>query len=240
DSSISKSICWDFLVAAACMLNAGVWVCRCECLNHQCLPFTAASCSIKVIGQVGQNITLPCRYDTQTNGGLTFCWGRGAVPWSKCSNTILSFKNGDVIFRTSLKYQLLGRVAEGELSLTIMDAQRADAGVYGCRVEVPGLYNDQKVNTQLVMEAPPEKPSETTKGNQPSFDQYTSKLFDIFGLEKKGTRYSHDVHFYLRPTYCCFMVWLNLRSAATLTGITNAAVTGLVRTRLIPEANILI
>uniref|UniRef100_A0A1A7Y1Y2 Ig-like domain-containing protein n=1 Tax=Iconisemion striatum TaxID=60296 RepID=A0A1A7Y1Y2_9TELE len=112
----------------------------------------ATSCSITFTGHVGQNVTLACRYDTQTNGGFTFCWGRGTVPWFKCSNTILSFKNGDVIFRKSPRYQLLGRVAEGELSLTIIDAQRADSGVYGCRVEVPGLYNDQKVNTHLVVE----------------------------------------------------------------------------------------
>uniref|UniRef100_A0A1A8LM91 Ig-like domain-containing protein n=2 Tax=Nothobranchius TaxID=28779 RepID=A0A1A8LM91_9TELE len=174
----------------------------------------AAYCSIKVTGQVGQNITLPCRYDTQTNGGLTFCWGRGAVPWSKCSNTILSFKNGDVIFRTSLKYQLLGRVAEGELSLTIMDVQRADAGVYGCRVEVPGLYNDQKVNTQLVMEAPPEKPSETTKESPTTIEKIQSGTDDgIFSAFLGIGNITRMAVIFLLPTFITLLFIITGRRA---------------------------
>ncbi|XP_029368794.1 hepatitis A virus cellular receptor 1-like isoform X2 [Echeneis naucrates] len=52
----------------------------------------------------------------------------------------------------SSRYQLLGRVMDGDISLTILDAQWSDGGVYGCRIEVPGWFNDHKVNTQLVME----------------------------------------------------------------------------------------
>ncbi|XP_047441348.1 hepatitis A virus cellular receptor 1 homolog [Mugil cephalus] len=113
----------------------------------------------KVIGYVGRDVILPCSYDTQHHDDLSFCWGQGKVPVSKCSNTVLSFLDGAVSFRLSPRYQLLGHTAAGELSLTILNAQRSDAGVYGCRVEIPGLFNDQKVNIKLIMEeAPVEQP----------------------------------------------------------------------------------
>nr|XP_033488753.1 hepatitis A virus cellular receptor 1 homolog isoform X2 [Epinephelus lanceolatus] len=111
--------------------------------------------TLKVIGFFGHNVTLPCSYDTQTHGVLGFCWGQGMVPMSKCSNTILSSGDGVVVFRGSPRYQLLGRVADGDVSLTILDAQWSDAGVYGCRIEIPGWLNDKKINTELVLEEAP-------------------------------------------------------------------------------------
>ncbi|XP_049898910.1 T-cell immunoglobulin and mucin domain-containing protein 4-like isoform X2 [Epinephelus moara] len=108
--------------------------------------------TLKVIGFFGHNVTLPCSYDSQTHGVLGFCWGQGMVPMSKCSNTILSSGDGVVVFRESPRYQLLGRVADGDVSLTILDAQWSDAGVYGCRIEIPGWLNDKKINTELVLE----------------------------------------------------------------------------------------
>ncbi|XP_062250500.1 hepatitis A virus cellular receptor 1 homolog [Platichthys flesus] len=115
-----------------------------------------------VIGLVGHNVTLPCRYDTQTYGVLSFCWGREQVPRFKCSDTVLSSQDGAVEFRQSSRYQLLGREAEGDISLTILDAEWSDGGVYGCRVEIPGWFNDHKVHTNLIMEeAPTEQPVTT-------------------------------------------------------------------------------
>lgn len=113
---------------------------------------TVSSGTFKVISLLGDNVTLPCRYDTQTHSVLGFCWGQGKVPMSKCSNTILSSVDGAVLFRQNPRYQLLGRVTDGDVSLTILNAQWSDAGVYGCRVEIPGWFNDYKVNIHLVME----------------------------------------------------------------------------------------
>ncbi|XP_020502155.2 T-cell immunoglobulin and mucin domain-containing protein 4 [Labrus bergylta] len=114
------------------------------------------SSSTKVIGLFGHNVTLPCVYDFQTHGVVSFCWGRGKVPWSKCSNTVLSSQDSAVDIRQSPRYQLLGRVTDGDVSLTILNAELSDAGAYGCRVEIPGWLNDHKVNTQLVLEEAPE------------------------------------------------------------------------------------
>ncbi|XP_053284720.1 hepatitis A virus cellular receptor 1 homolog isoform X2 [Pleuronectes platessa] len=126
------------------------------------LTQVSSATSSDVIGLVGYNVTLPCRYDTQTYGVLSFCWGREQVPRSKCSNTVLSSQDGAVEFKQSSRYQLLGRETEGDISLTILDAQWSDGGVYGCRVEIPGWFNDHKVNTNLIMEeAPTEQPVTT-------------------------------------------------------------------------------
>ncbi|XP_043983662.1 hepatitis A virus cellular receptor 1 homolog isoform X2 [Gambusia affinis] len=114
-----------------------------------------SSCTVTVTGYIGQDVTLPCSYDVQANGVLGFCWGHGQVPRSKCSNTILSSDHGDVTFRESPRYQLLSQVMQGDVSLTIVKAQKTDSGVYGCRVEIPGLFNDQKINVHLTMEEAP-------------------------------------------------------------------------------------
>lgn len=111
--------------------------------------------TLGVTGFVGHNVTLPCSYDSQTHGVLRFCWGQGKVPRFKCSNTILSSRDGEVNLRQSSRYQLLGSVADGDVSLTILHAEQSDAGVYGCRVEIPGWFNDYKVNIHLDMEEEP-------------------------------------------------------------------------------------
>lgn len=110
-----------------------------------------ASSGTIVSGLTGQNVTLPCTYDAQTKGVTNFCWGHGKLPLMQCSNRILATQDGYVVFRKSSRYQLLGQVTEGDISLTIRNAQRSDAGVYGCRVEFPGMFNDQKVNIDLII-----------------------------------------------------------------------------------------
>ncbi|XP_035807474.1 uncharacterized protein LOC111573450 isoform X2 [Amphiprion ocellaris] len=91
------------------------------------LLIRVSSGTFKVIGLVGHNVTLPCSYDAQTYGVLCICWGQGNVPRSKCSSTILSSQDGAVSFRRSPRYQLQGRVTDGDVSLTILDAQWDDA-----------------------------------------------------------------------------------------------------------------
>ena len=51
----------------------------------------------------------------------------------------------------SSRYYLLGRLDQGDVSLTILNITEADAGCYGCRVEIPGWFNDDKRHFNLVV-----------------------------------------------------------------------------------------
>lgn len=132
----------------------------------QCPSFIVSSEHFTITGWYGDNVTLPCRYDAQAHGPLSFCWGRANVPMSKCSSTILSSVDGASLFTQSPRYQLLGRVGDGDVSLTILNAGWSDGGEYGCRVEIPGWFNDHKVNIQLVIEdgkTPEKDPDQTLR-----------------------------------------------------------------------------
>ncbi|XP_018611905.1 hepatitis A virus cellular receptor 1 homolog isoform X2 [Scleropages formosus] len=104
-----------------------------------------------VIGVAGERVTLPCGYSVKTYGVTDTCWGRGEVPYSKCSKMVVSTEGDKVTYRQSDRYKLLGRVRKGNVSLTIINATEADTGIYGCRVEVPGLFNDLKYNVLLLI-----------------------------------------------------------------------------------------
>uniref|UniRef100_A0AAY4ANU3 Ig-like domain-containing protein n=1 Tax=Denticeps clupeoides TaxID=299321 RepID=A0AAY4ANU3_9TELE len=103
----------------------------------------------KVKGYEGGTVTLPCHYDYSYHGALSICWGKGEVPWSKCSDTIIEAKGNKIIFQSAKKYQLLGRVENGNVSLTIFNATMSDSGKYHCRIHISGLFNDEKNTVDL-------------------------------------------------------------------------------------------
>uniref|UniRef100_A0A3P9ICZ4 Ig-like domain-containing protein n=1 Tax=Oryzias latipes TaxID=8090 RepID=A0A3P9ICZ4_ORYLA len=96
---------------------------------------------LKLTGRIGKSITLPCKYDIKANGPTKVCWGRGRVPSSGCSDELLATDGHKVKAetQTSSRYQLLGRLDEGDVSLTIVNVTEEDAGMYGCRVKISGL-----------------------------------------------------------------------------------------------------
>ncbi|XP_050817291.1 hepatitis A virus cellular receptor 1 homolog isoform X7 [Gopherus flavomarginatus] len=116
--------------------------------------FTGLSVSgSPVRGVVGQNVTLPCKYRVNDqNDVTTMCWGRGSCPPSLCSQTILWTDGRRVTERQSSRYWLEGNLAQGDVSLTIVNAAEADGGMYCCRVEIPGWFNDQLTNLEVVIE----------------------------------------------------------------------------------------
>ncbi|XP_067465116.1 T-cell immunoglobulin and mucin domain-containing protein 4-like isoform X1 [Thunnus thynnus] len=115
------------------------------------------SSSMKVVGRAGENISLPCKYDIRYNGARSACWGRGSIPLSGCNNQIISTDGRKVIesTRVSSRYQLLGRLEDGDVSLTILKTTEEDAGRYGCRVDIYGWFNDQKHHIDLTIEKAP-------------------------------------------------------------------------------------
>ncbi|NXQ10663.1 TIMD4 protein, partial [Peucedramus taeniatus] len=123
-----------------------------------------------VRGTEGQPVTLPCYYQVRQQKDIyDMCWGKGSCPNSKCSNKILHTSGRRVTFRASQRYSLSGHISSGDVSLTIGAAKVEDAGVYCCRVEIPGLFNDLKRNIRLqVARAPPVTTTTTTTSTSTS------------------------------------------------------------------------
>uniref|UniRef100_A0A8D0GR12 Ig-like domain-containing protein n=1 Tax=Sphenodon punctatus TaxID=8508 RepID=A0A8D0GR12_SPHPU len=117
----------------------------CFCLEWILMVlFTGSSVSGSIVrGIVGQNLTLPCSYSVDYYGTTSMCWGQGACPISKCSMQILWTDGKKVKWNPPQRYQLKGDILKGNVSLTIMNVAEADKGTYCCRVEIPGLFNDE-------------------------------------------------------------------------------------------------
>lgn len=104
-----------------------------------------------VITTVGTNVVLTCTYDAKYYGPLSVCWGRGAIPNSGCGNQVIKADGTSVVSRLSERYVLRGNLGQGDVSLTILQAVEADSGIYGCRVDIPGWFNDQKQEVTLTV-----------------------------------------------------------------------------------------
>uniref|UniRef100_A0A8C9ZLV1 Ig-like domain-containing protein n=1 Tax=Sander lucioperca TaxID=283035 RepID=A0A8C9ZLV1_SANLU len=107
-----------------------------------------------VVGRTGEDITLSCKYDITYYKALSVCWGRGQIPVSGCGNQLISTDGHKVKeeTRVSSRYKLLGRLGDGDVSLTILNISETDAGRYGCRVDIPGWFNDDKHHFILIVE----------------------------------------------------------------------------------------
>ncbi|KAM9289326.1 hepatitis A virus cellular receptor 1 homolog isoform 2-T2 [Morus bassanus] len=106
-----------------------------------------------VKGKVGQSITVPCFYAVKRSQDITsMCWGRDKCPASKCYRPIIWTDGQRVTEQYNSRYMLKGNLSTGDVSLTIMNAEEADSGIYCCRVEILGWFNDQRTNHEVVIE----------------------------------------------------------------------------------------
>ncbi|NXI91402.1 HAVR1 protein, partial [Psophia crepitans] len=106
-----------------------------------------------VKGTVGQNVVVPCSYSVESTRDITsMCWGRDRCPSSKCYQTIIWTDGWKVTEQYSSRYKLEGNLQAGDVSLTIVNAEEADSGIYCCRVEISGWFNDQMSNHKVVIE----------------------------------------------------------------------------------------
>ncbi|XP_064528015.1 hepatitis A virus cellular receptor 1 homolog isoform X4 [Pseudopipra pipra] len=123
------------------------------CMNWILLVlFTGPTVSEIVIGEVGQNVTVPCFYSVRRTQDITsMCWGRDSCPNSQCSRPIIWTDGWRVTEQYSSRYLLRGNLTKGDVSLTIVNAEEADSGTYCCRVEHRGWFNDQKTNLKVVI-----------------------------------------------------------------------------------------
>ncbi|KAM9311482.1 polymeric immunoglobulin receptor-like [Gastrophryne carolinensis] len=104
--------------------------------------------SDRVKGVVGKPVKLPCSYNV-SEGTTKMCWGRGHCPTFKCKDTIAWTEGDTVSVAEFKKYKMEGKLEYGDVSLTILDVTKEDEGDYCCRVQVPGLFNDQEKEISL-------------------------------------------------------------------------------------------
>ncbi|XP_023422274.1 T-cell immunoglobulin and mucin domain-containing protein 4-like [Cavia porcellus] len=64
------------------------------------------------------------------------------------------------------KYRVQWNIQRGDVSLTILNTEEGDSGVYCYRMEVPGWFNDVKRNIQLVLRKAPTTTRQTITSGQ--------------------------------------------------------------------------
>ncbi|CAL8400893.1 unnamed protein product [Boreogadus saida] len=150
---------------------------------------SAAECNLVVNGTVGYNVTLPCKYDVPANGLSSTCWGRGAIPSSKCSDQLIASDGATVRKDSQLssRYQLLGDLEKGDVSMTILNVSETDSGQYGCRVEIAGWLNDLKLHFILSVQKATKPTPKRTMDNVSSTEQTTLKYTQAAHIN--STRY---------------------------------------------------
>ncbi|XP_054344366.1 T-cell immunoglobulin and mucin domain-containing protein 4 [Pongo pygmaeus] len=113
------------------------------------LYLTPVASETVVTGVLGHRVTLPCLYSSWSHDSNSMCWGKDQCPHSGCKEALIHTDGTRVTLRKSAKYRLQGTIRRGDVSLTILNPSESDSGVYCCRIEVPGWFNDVKINVRL-------------------------------------------------------------------------------------------
>lgn len=149
-------------------LSASRYVILIQCLFNNCISFNFTKYSFLpagfstfsggvsaqgIIATVGTDVTLACNYNAKYYGKLSTCWGRGPIPNSGCNNVVIRSDGTSVTSRLSERYLFMGDLSAGDVSLTIRQVEEGDSGMYGCRVDIPGWFNDHKHEQTLTVMA---------------------------------------------------------------------------------------
>uniref|UniRef100_A0A673IPV3 Hepatitis A virus cellular receptor 1 n=1 Tax=Sinocyclocheilus rhinocerous TaxID=307959 RepID=A0A673IPV3_9TELE len=113
---------------------------------------TISKCSNGIVQSFeGESVILPCKYDSKYHGKCPICWMIGDIPNMGCGNEIIGSDGDKVVRKKSYRYQLEGEIRHGDVSLTILNIKKTDSGKYGCRIHVPGLFNDEMYYVHLIV-----------------------------------------------------------------------------------------
>lgn len=54
-----------------------------------------------------------------------------------------------VVLQVADRYRLTGDILDGQMDLDILNVRWTDSGLYCCRVDIDGVFNDKKVIMNL-------------------------------------------------------------------------------------------
>ncbi|XP_041657755.1 hepatitis A virus cellular receptor 1-like isoform X2 [Cheilinus undulatus] len=115
------------------------------------VPITVAGVAMEtVVGVAGRRVTLPCRIGSASQPGVEVCWGLGAPSLFTCHNTVINRAGDQTTYRKSSRYSSSSLSS----SLSILNSRLSDSGFYHCRVQLPGLFNDQTSSVYLIIIKP--------------------------------------------------------------------------------------
>nr|XP_005161403.1 hepatitis A virus cellular receptor 1 homolog isoform X4 [Danio rerio]AKK31322.1 TIM-4 like protein [Danio rerio] len=148
----------------------------------------------------GDNVTLPCKYDSRYHGKCEICWMRGDIPSRGCGEEIIASDGDKVSTRNSDRYDLAGPIQHGDVSLTIFNIDKTDSGKYGCRVHVPGWFNDEKYYVHLIVDdAIIPTTLETTSMSSSTSEHETTGVYTTAMTEDNKTR--KEISSTISPSY---------------------------------------
>ncbi|KAJ7997293.1 hypothetical protein DPEC_G00227470 [Dallia pectoralis] len=181
---------------------------RCCILQWLILCILSMSeCTTEVRGFEGQNVTLPCKYEAKYWGLSHVCWGRGTIPTTGgCNNEIISTDGTKVTNRVLSRYQLLGDLMTGDVSLTIINTNEKDSGVYGCRMQYSGPFNDGKNEITLTI-----KKDYLTESSSQYPDTFSTS--DIKSEPNQGNPWSHSNQVWFIISFLLVLIVLVIASA---------------------------
>ncbi|KAJ7997294.1 hypothetical protein DPEC_G00227480 [Dallia pectoralis] len=169
---------------------------RCCILQWLILCILSMSeCTTEVRGSEGQNVTLPCKYDSMYWGLSYACWGRGTIPTTGCTKEVISTDGTKVTNRVLSRYQLLGDLMTGDVSLTIIKTTEKDSGIYGCRVQQFDKSTEEKLEVILIIMKAPVPPTPRTPDNVTphTWDYHTHDYLTKSSSQNLDTFSTNDV-----------------------------------------------
>ncbi|XP_016376874.1 T-cell immunoglobulin and mucin domain-containing protein 4-like isoform X1 [Sinocyclocheilus rhinocerous] len=149
---------------------------------------TISKCSNGIVQSFeGESVILPCKYDSKYHGKCPICWMIGDIPNMGCGNEIIGSDGDKVVRKKSYRYQLEGEIRHGDVSLTILNIKKTDSGKYGCRIHVPGLFNDEMYYVHLIVnDAIIPTTWETTSTSSSTSEHETTGVFSTAMTEAPG------------------------------------------------------
>ncbi|XP_035034834.2 hepatitis A virus cellular receptor 1 isoform X1 [Hippoglossus stenolepis] len=123
-----------------------IFTCICVLTALACVSLATTE---TVVGTAGRRVTLPCRSEAVKRSGVEVCWGRGEPSLFTCHNILINMAGDDVSYRKSYRFS-----PSSTSSLSIFPSRPSDSGFYHCRVQLPGLFNDQTSTIHLIIISP--------------------------------------------------------------------------------------